>query len=98
MASTTAIMRSAGAPGTAVADWKAVTVERFAGFIQASVLRTQALIARVCARPCRREPCNADTDTERGLRRALLRLHGMGDGGVNMCMTRAAQWQWPRMH
>ena len=35
MASTTAIIRSAGAPGTAVADWKAVTVEQFAVFIQA---------------------------------------------------------------
>jgi hypothetical protein len=34
MASTTAVMRGIGAPGTATADWKAITVEQFAGFIQ----------------------------------------------------------------
>ena len=36
MASTVTIMRGAGAPGTAAADWKAVTVEQFAGLIQVS--------------------------------------------------------------
>ena len=34
MASTTVIMCGAGAAGTATADWKAVTVEQFASFIQ----------------------------------------------------------------
>ena len=48
MASTTAILRSAGAPGTAVADWKAVTVEQFAGFIQAGPDMLRRLL-RSCA-------------------------------------------------
>ena len=34
MASTTAVICGVGALGTAPADWKTVTVERFAGFIQ----------------------------------------------------------------
>ena len=52
MASTTTIMRGAAAPGTATADWKAITVEQFAGFIQ--VLHRPAA-SLMCACPPRRK-------------------------------------------